>query len=57
MRRALKIGDFEKAAKVHPTLLQADSNKLSVFWVNLYRPVEILFRSLICFILSLYMAL
>jgi len=57
MRHALKNCDLEKAAKVHPALMQADSNKLSVFWVNLFRPVEILFRSLVCFVLSLYMAL
>jgi hypothetical protein len=56
MRRALRNGDLEKAAKVHPHFIQG-ANKFQVSFTNLYRPIEMLFRSSICFILSLYMAL
>ncbi len=57
MRRALKNGDLEKAAELHPDLLQSSDSKLRTLWYNLYRPIEILCRSAICFMLSLYMAL
>ena len=56
LRRAKKSGDPEKAAKAHPHLEQEYSSKMSILWVNLSRPITILFRSFICFILSLYMA-
>ena len=42
---------------MHPHLQQSHGNKLRVLWENLERPVTMLFKSLICFILSLYMAL
>lgn len=57
MRIALKQGDHKKAADVHPLLLKAEGGILHVLWINLERPVIILFGSSICFILSLYMAL
>ncbi|KAF8966604.1 multidrug resistance protein 4 [Flammula alnicola] len=56
LRRAVKTGDPEKVAAAHPHLLKEHGSKLHVLWVNLSRPVTILFRSFICFILSLYMA-
>jgi hypothetical protein len=57
LRRAQKSSDPEVAEKMHPHLQQAHGNKLHVLWENLERPVTMLFKSLICFILSLYMAL
>lgn len=57
LRRAAKSGDPEKAATLHPHLQQEHSSKLHILWVNLERPFEMLFRSSVCFILSLYMAL
>ncbi|KAF9530281.1 multidrug resistance protein 4 [Crepidotus variabilis] len=56
MRRALKAGDRAKAMKVHPIFMDPNQSKLRILWINLERPFEILFRSSICFILSLYMA-
>lgn len=45
-------GDLEKE------VTNADSqDKLGYLWLNLKRPVILLTRSFICFILSLYMAL
>uniref|UniRef100_A0A8H7XYP4 Major facilitator superfamily (MFS) profile domain-containing protein n=1 Tax=Psilocybe cubensis TaxID=181762 RepID=A0A8H7XYP4_PSICU len=56
-RKARRDGDVEKAARVHPMLVQAKGNLLSLLWMNLTRPIELLFRSFICFILSLFMSL
>ncbi|KAK2461288.1 hypothetical protein APHAL10511_006815 [Amanita phalloides] len=55
--RKLKKGasDPEKAAKLRE-LLGPDKSKLEVLRENLVRPVVLLTRSFICFILSLYMA-
>lgn len=57
MRQALRDGDVEKAARVHPLLVQAKGDMLHLLWVNLTRPIGMLFKSFICFILSLFMAL
>lgn len=57
LRRAAKSGDTEKAARAHPHLLQEHGSKLHILWINLSRPIYLLTHSLICFILSLYMAL
>jgi len=46
--------DPEKAATEHPALVMG---KWAYLWINLKRPVVIFFRSFVCFILSLYMAL
>jgi hypothetical protein len=46
--------DLEKAATTHPAFTM---NKWAYLWINLKRPIMILTRSFICFILSLYMAL
>ncbi|KAF8155763.1 multidrug resistance protein 4 [Crassisporium funariophilum] len=56
LRRAQKSGDPEELARAHPVLLKEHGSKLHVLWVNLSRPITMLFRSFICFILSLYMA-
>ncbi|KAF8903320.1 major facilitator superfamily domain-containing protein [Gymnopilus junonius] len=55
-RKAAKSGDPEKVAKAHPHLQKEHGSKLHVLWINLSRPITLLFRSLICFMLSLYMA-
>ncbi|KAJ7588113.1 major facilitator superfamily domain-containing protein [Mycena floridula] len=52
LRRALRQGDVE-GAKRH----MVHSSGWDFIWVNLTRPVMLLTRSLICFMLSLYMAL
>ncbi|KAJ7639390.1 major facilitator superfamily domain-containing protein [Roridomyces roridus] len=56
LRRAKKSGDPEKAAVGHPVLEAEHGSKLHYLWVNLSRPAILLTRSLICFMLSLYMA-
>ncbi|KAJ6588928.1 major facilitator superfamily domain-containing protein, partial [Mycena capillaripes] len=55
-RIAARSGDSEKVDGLDADLLQARGDKLYFLWINLIRPVTILFRSLICFILSLYMS-
>ncbi|KAF7332555.1 SAP domain-containing protein [Mycena kentingensis (nom. inval.)] len=56
LRRAKKAVDPEKAAAQHPHLLAEHGSKLHYLWVNLSRPAILMFRSLVCFMLSLYMA-
>ncbi|PPR01247.1 hypothetical protein CVT24_006011 [Panaeolus cyanescens] len=56
LRKAKKSADPEAAARAHPALLHAHGSKMHVLWVNLTRPIIMLCRSMICFILSLYMA-
>ncbi|KAJ7217316.1 major facilitator superfamily domain-containing protein [Mycena pura] len=58
LRRAKKITDREAAAAAekHPVLLAEHTSKLHYIWINLSRPVILLSRSLVCFLLSLYMA-
>lgn len=41
----------------HDALLEEHANFKHVMWVNLSRPFALLFKSFICFILSLYMGL
>ncbi|KAG1779832.1 major facilitator superfamily domain-containing protein [Suillus placidus] len=48
--------DPEKTTVEHPAL-QPEIGKWAYLWLNLKRPVILLTRSFICFILSLYMAL
>ncbi|KAG2348787.1 MFS general substrate transporter [Suillus weaverae] len=48
--------DPEKTTVEHPAL-QHEIGKWAYLWLNLKRPVILLTRSFICFILSLYMAL
>lgn len=49
--------DREKTSVGHPVLAAHHMDKWVYLWVNLKRPVILLTRSFICFILSLYMAL
>ncbi|KAF9482294.1 multidrug resistance protein 4 [Pholiota conissans] len=56
LRRAAKSGDPEKVAKAHPHLLKEHGSKLHVLYINLIRPITLLFGSLVCFVLSLYMS-
>ncbi|KAH9478470.1 Efflux pump radE [Psilocybe cubensis] len=55
-RRAMRDGDDEKAARAHPALIEAQGSLHKIIWVSVTRPLEMLFRSFICFVLSLYMA-
>ena len=55
-RLAARSGDPEKVAAVQPDFLK-DNKKLHYIWINLSRPIVLLFGSMICFMLSLYMAL
>ncbi|KAF8817134.1 multidrug resistance protein 4 [Phlegmacium glaucopus] len=54
-RQAAKYGDSEKAASLQPAALN-EHGKLYYLWLNLSRPVVLLFGSFVCFIFSLYMA-
>lgn len=53
MRLAARLADPEKPT---PRLQQPHESLLGYLWINLKRPVILLFRSSICFMLSLYMA-
>ncbi|KAK0192500.1 multidrug resistance protein 4 [Armillaria mellea] len=53
-RIAKRSGDLEKAARFHNPI--GEMSKLGYLWINISRPVILLSRSFICFILSLYMA-
>ena len=57
LRIAKHAVDPEKAAQMHPHLVQNHGGKLHLMWINLTRPFILLTRSLVCFVLSLYMAL
>ncbi|KAJ6615652.1 multidrug resistance protein 4 [Mycena sp. CBHHK59/15] len=56
LRIAKKSADPEKAALGHPVLLKEHTSKLHYLWINISRPAMLLFGSLVCFMLSLYMA-
>lgn len=57
LRRAKKSADPEKAAKAHPHLIAEHGNKMHRLWVDMTRPFILLTQSIICFLLSAYMAL
>ncbi|KAI9056554.1 multidrug resistance protein 4 [Trametes sanguinea] len=57
LRRAKKAADPEKAAKAHPHLIAEHGSKIHRLWVDMTRPFILLTRSIICFLLSAYMAL
>jgi multidrug resistance protein len=57
LQRDKHAADPEKAASRHPNLTLHHTSHLSYLWDNLKRPMVLLTRSLICFMLSLYMAL
>jgi len=54
-RRMLATGDLEKAAAI--STMDPNRSSTRVMWISLSRPIMLLTRSLICFSLSLYMAL
>lgn len=54
MRLAARSADPEKAMS---QLQQSHGDLLGYLWINFKRPTILLFRSAICFMLSLYMAL
>jgi uncharacterized membrane protein len=55
-RRAKRRGQLDKAAEFFPHLQASHGNKMKLLWENLARPVQMLYKSFICFILSAYMA-
>ncbi|KAI3619652.1 mfs multidrug [Moniliophthora roreri] len=55
-RKAMKIDDPEKRLRLSVTP-HGDMTKTQYLWINLSRPIVLLTRSFICFILSLYMSL
>ncbi|KAJ6455268.1 major facilitator superfamily domain-containing protein [Mycena vitilis] len=55
LRKAKGSTDPKKSAKSQPIFVK-DSGNLHYLWLNLSRPVILLFGSVICFLLSLYMA-
>ncbi|KIJ66432.1 hypothetical protein HYDPIDRAFT_86594 [Hydnomerulius pinastri MD-312] len=57
MRRDKLSADPEKSAAAHPNLMLHHTNKLNYLWINLSRPMILLTRSFVCFVLSLYLAL
>ncbi|KAG2367887.1 major facilitator superfamily domain-containing protein [Suillus spraguei] len=56
LRRKKMTTDLEKVPG-HPALVAHHMGKWAYLWINLKRPIILLTRSLICFVLSLYMAL
>ena len=54
LRRAARSADPEA---VSLDVIRSRENKYHVLWINLSRPLVLLTRSLVCFMLSLYMAL
>lgn len=55
-RRAKQQGELEKFGQMYPHLVVAQGSATRVLWENLTRPIQLLFKSLICFLLSFYMA-
>jgi MFS family permease len=55
-RHRAQHGDLEKLVLMHPELNYMQGNRLRYLWLNLSRPMVILTRSLVCFMLALYMA-
>ncbi|KAG6873670.1 hypothetical protein C0995_012604 [Termitomyces sp. Mi166 len=56
IRKAKRSNDPEALARIQ-RVVNAHEKNLRFLWDNLSRPIVMLFRSFICFILSLYMAL
>ena len=57
LRRARQSSDPEAAARAHPHLQAEHAGKLHRLYVDMTRPFILLTRSIICFLLSAYMAL
>ncbi|TRM67442.1 major facilitator superfamily domain-containing protein [Schizophyllum amplum] len=56
IRQAKIQGDVELFDGDHPQFSQAKMSNGRLFWVNIARPVQLLFGDIICFALSFYMA-
>ncbi|CAK5262918.1 unnamed protein product [Mycena citricolor] len=56
LKLAKQSPDPEKAAAAHPALTQEHTSLAHYLWINVSRPAIMLFCSMICFLLSLYMA-
>jgi MFS family permease len=57
LRRCIaQHGDLEKLLDVYPELKRREGSKLGYIWLNITRPLVLLTRSSVCFLLSLYMA-
>ena len=56
-RIAKNSPDAEKAAMMPAHLATSYGSELHVIWINIERPFILLTRSVVCFVLSLYMAL
>ncbi|KAL1725148.1 major facilitator superfamily domain-containing protein, partial [Schizophyllum commune] len=54
-RIAKRNGDLERL-RVDPVVEEAGMSKIGIIWVNIQRPIMLLFGDVICFLLSLYMA-
>ena len=57
LRLAKKAADPEEAIMQLPKFSRIHDSKLQMIWLNLSRPIYLLTHSIICFTLSLYMAL
>ncbi|KAG1850207.1 major facilitator superfamily domain-containing protein [Suillus subalutaceus] len=57
LRREKMAMDLEKVPAGHPALTTHHMGTWAYLWINLKRPIMLLTRSFICFVLSLYMAL
>lgn len=55
IRRAKRNGDPEFATKFSAPVVH--TSKLQYLWITLSRPIVLLTRSIVCFMLSFYMAL
>ena len=55
-RIAKRNGDVERL-RVDPVVEEAGMSKIGIIWVNIQRPIMLLFGDVICFLLSLYMSL
>lgn len=56
LRKATRSNDPEAAKKVYASFPHANEHMLGYLLLNLIRPVNLLFRSMICFMFSLYLA-
>ncbi|KAG1772835.1 multidrug resistance protein 4 [Suillus placidus] len=54
LRREKMTTNLEKAPARHPALTAHQMGKWAYLWINLKRPIILLTRSFICFILSIY---
>jgi len=56
LRRLQRVGDPERHSSVQTSLPSTTNEKIQIIWLNLSRPVVLLFTNFICFVLALYMA-